>query len=145
MFFPGEYRNAMDGKGRVNIPAVFRESLRERYGGEEVVLTRDYDGCLRAYPPREWERDVLAVVRELDVNDPYRRAYERFVVSPAVACAPDKQGRILIPATLREYAGLGKTVLFAGGASHFEIWDAARREARMEEDLAVLRQGPPAR
>ncbi len=139
MFFPGEYRNAMDEKGRVNIPAVFRESLRERYGDEQVVITRDFDGCLRAYPPREWEREVLAAVHDRDINDKYRRAYERFVVSPAVTCSPDKQGRILIPATLREFAGLGKTVLFAGGATHFEIWDVDKHEARLAEDLAILR------
>jgi len=141
--FQGEHKNTMDGKGRVNIPASFRETLRTRYADEQVVVTRDYDGCLRAYPPREWERDVLVSVRRLDINDPYRRSYERYVVSPAVTCLPDRQGRILLPATLREHAELEKTVLFAGGASHFEIWDIKRREARIREDLAILKKGPP--
>ncbi len=140
--FQGEYRNSMDGKGRVNIPSSFRETLRAGYADECVIVTRDYDGCLRAYPPKEWERSVLASVRRLDINDPYRRSYERYVVSPAVSCLPDRQGRILLPATLREHAELDKIVLFAGGASHFEIWDAARREACIREDLAILRQGP---
>ena len=141
--FQGEYKNAMDAKGRVNIPASFRDTLRNRYGSEEVVVTRDYDGCLHAYPPKEWERDVLSTVRALPVNDPWRRRYERFVVSPAVSCVPDKQGRILLPQTLREFAELSKTVLFAGGASHFEIWDVVRHEAQLEQDLAMLRDGPP--
>ncbi len=141
--FQGEHRNSMDEKGRVNIPAPFRETLRTRYANECMIITRDYDGCLRAYPPKEWERSVLASIRRLDINDKYRRAYERFVVSPAVSCLPDKQGRILLPATLREHAGLDKTVLFAGGASHFEIWDIARREVCIKEDLLILRKGPP--
>ena len=141
--FQGEYRNNMDGKGRVNIPAAFREALRTHYADECIIVTRDYDGCLCAYPPKEWERSVLASVRRLDINDKYRRAYERFVVSPAVNCLPDKQGRILLPTTLREHAELDKTVLFAGGASHFEIWDIARRRTCLEEDLAILKKGPP--
>jgi len=141
--FQGEFKNTMDAKGRVNIPASFRDALRNRYGVEEVIVTRDYDGCLHAYPPKEWERDVLATVRGLPVTDAWRRSYERFVVSPAVSCVPDKQGRILLPQTLREYAGLDKTVLFAGGAGHFEIWDVSRREAQLEKDLAMLKNGPP--
>lgn len=141
--FQGEYKNTMDAKGRVNIPASFRDTLRTRYGDEQVIVTRDYDGCLHVYPPKEWERDVLASVRGRDINDPWRRSYERFVVSPAVSCVPDKQGRILLPLTLREYAGLDKTVLFAGGASHFEIWDVVRRETQLEQDLSILRSGPP--
>ena len=143
--FQGEYNNTMDAKGRVNIPAPFREALRNQYGEERVIVTRDYDGCLHAYPPRAWERDVLSALRKHDFNDSWRRAYERFVVSPAVTCVPDKQGRILLPPTLRSFAGLDKLVLFAGGAGHFEIWDIARREAQMEQDLAVLRNGPPQR
>jgi len=141
--FQGEHKNTMDGKGRVNIPASFRETLRTRYADEQVIVTRDYDGCLRAYPPKEWEQSVLPSVRQRDINDEFRRSYERFVISPAITCIPDKQGRILLPATLREYAELDKTVLFAGGASHFEIWDIVRRETRIKEDLTILKKGPP--
>jgi len=141
--FQGEYKNTMDAKGRVNIPASFRDTLRNRYASEEVIITRDYDGCLHAYPPKEWERDVLSTVRGLPVTDEWRRRYERFVVSPAVACVPDKQGRILLPLTLREFAELDKTVLFTGGASHFEIWDVSRHGKQLEQDLAMLRNGPP--
>jgi len=139
--FQGEYKNTMDEKGRVNIPASFRETLRALYVDEYIIVTRDYDGCLRAYPPKIWERDVLASVRKRDINDQYRRAFERYVISPAVTCMPDKQGRILLPATLREHAELDKTVLFAGGDGHFEIWDIVRREACVQADLAILRQG----
>jgi len=141
--FQGEFKNAMDAKGRVNIPAAFRDTLRTRYGSEEVIVTRDFDGCLHAYPPKEWERDVLSVVRGKPSTDAWRRSFERFVVSPAVTCVPDKQGRILLPPTLREYADLDKTVLFAGGAGHFEIWDVTRRDAQLEKDLAMLRNGQP--
>jgi MraZ protein len=141
--FQGEHINTMDDKGRVSIPAVFREFLRSGFDDESLIITRDYDGCLRAYPPREWDRGVLANIRSLNIEDPWRRSYERYVVSPAVTCLPDRQGRILLPQTLRDHAGLNRTVLFAGGASHFEIWDSARREARLQEDLALLQQGRP--
>ncbi len=141
--FQGEHKNTMDAKGRVNVPASFRETLRARYGDEQVVVTRDYDGCLHAYPPKEWDRRVLANMQKLDFNDPWRRSYERFVVSPAVTCVPDKQGRILLPLSLRSFADLDKSVLFAGGAGHFEIWDITRREAQLEQDLVMLRSGPP--
>jgi len=140
--FQGEHKNVMDGKGRVNIPASYRETLLTFYDDGRVIVTRDYDGCLRAYPPKEWERNVLANVRSLNINDPWRRSYERYVVSAAVTCLPDKQGRILLPQALREHAELNKTVLFAGGASHFEIWDISRREARLAEDLVLLKHGP---
>ena len=141
--FQGEHINTMDDKGRVSIPAVFREYLRSGFDDEQFIVTRDYDGCLRAYPRREWERSVLANIRSLPIDDAWRRSYERYVVSAAISCLPDRQGRILLPQTLRDHAGLSKTVLFAGGASHFEIWDSARREARLKEDLDLLRQGRP--
>jgi len=139
--FQGEYANTMDAKGRVSIPAAFRETLRQRYDSDCVVITRDYDGCIRVYPPREWERIVLSEVRNKPIDDEWVRAFERFVISPATTCQPDKQGRILISQVLREHAKLDKKVIFAGGANHFEIWDAALREAKLTDDLNILKKG----
>ena len=139
--FQGEFENTMDSKGRISIPASFRDALKRRYDDESVVVTRDYDGCIRVYPPKEWERVVLAEVRDKPIDDPWVRAFERFVISPAITCQPDRQGRVLISAVLREHAGLKKKVVFAGGANHFEIWDAEARQQQLEQDLAILRKG----
>lgn len=139
--FQGEFENTMDSKGRISIPASFRDALKRRYDDESVVVTRDYDGCVRVYPPKEWERVVLAEVRDKPIDDPWVRAFERFVISPAITCQPDRQGRVLISAVLREHAGLKKKVVFAGGANHFEIWDAEARQQQLEQDLAILRKG----
>ena len=139
--FEGEHTVSMDDKGRVSIPAGFREALRRLYDDERVVITRDFDGCLRVYPPKEWERKVLQKVRSQPSNDPKVRAYERFVISPATTCSPDKQGRVLVSPTLRRDADLNKQVVFAGGPDYFEIWDVDRRTAKLEEAQALLLAG----
>jgi MraZ protein len=139
--FQGEFENTMDSKGRISIPAAFRDALKRRYNDEAIVITRDYDGCIRVYPTKEWERVVLAEVRGKPIDDPWVRAFERFVISPAVTCQPDRQGRILVSSVLRDHAGLKKKVVFAGGANHFEIWDADARQQTLQQDLAILRKG----
>lgn len=141
LMFEGEHTVTMDEKGRVNIPAGFRDALRRLYDDERVVITKDYDGCLRAYPPKEWERNVLQKVRAKSMTDPKVRAFERLVISPATTCSPDKQGRVLISQSLRTHALLSKQVIFAGGAGYFEIWDAAQREAKLQEAQALLLAG----
>jgi len=139
--FEGEHTVSMDDKGRVSIPAGFRETLRRLYDDERVVITRDFDGCLRAYPPVEWERKVLQKVRSMPMNDPKIRAFERFVISPATTCSPDKQGRVLVSPTLRQDASLSKQVVFAGGSDYFEIWDADRRNSVLAEAQKLLLDG----
>ncbi len=139
--FEGEHTVSMDDKGRVSIPAGFREALRRLFDDESIVITRDYDGCLRAYPPKEWERKVLQKVRSLPMNDPKVRAYERLVISPATTCSPDKQGRVLVSPTLRKDAALNKQVVFSGGPGYFEIWDIDRRNAMLEEAQKLLLAG----
>ncbi len=138
--FQGEHRNSMDEKGRVSIPATFRESLKHHYDDERIILTRDFDGGLRGYPPKEWER-VHQALRKLSRNDPKVRAYERFVVSAATTCTPDKQGRILISQTLRGHSTLTRNVVLAGMFDHFEIWDEERWAKKLAEDLALLKDG----
>ena len=123
--FQGEHRNNMDEKGRVSIPATFRDSLKRHYDDDRIIITRDFDGGLRGYPPKEWDR-VHQDIRKLSRNDPKVRAYERFVVSAATECVPDKQGRILIPPSLRSYAGLDREIVILGMPNRFEIWDRER-------------------
>lgn len=118
--FRGEYNHTIDDKGRLIIPSRFRYEL-----GESFVLTRGLDGCICIYPQNEW--DLLeAKLRELPLTNKNSRLVTRFLVGGAVSCELDKQGRILIPAPLREHAGLSKDVVLVGTLERIEIWDKAR-------------------
>lgn len=114
--FMGEYNHTIDVKGRLIIPAKFREAL-----GEEFVLTKGLDGCLSIYPMDEWE-SFEQKLKALPLTDKNARAFSRFFVAGATACELDKQGRILVPATLREFAGLEKEVVLTGNLTRIEIW-----------------------
>ncbi|MBR2764938.1 MAG: division/cell wall cluster transcriptional repressor MraZ, partial [Blautia sp.] len=89
--------------------------------GEECVLTKGLDGCLSIYPIKAWEafEDKL---RTLPLTDKNARTFTRFFVAGACACELDKQGRILVPSTLREFAGLEKDVVLTGYLDRIEIW-----------------------
>ena len=118
--FRGEYNHTIDDKGRLIIPSRFSYEL-----GESFVLTRGLDGCICIYPQNEW--DLLeAKLRELPLTNRNSRLVTRFLVGGAVSCEQDKQGRILIPAPLREHAGLSKDVVLVGTLERIEIWDKAR-------------------
>ena len=116
--FRGEYSHTIDAKGRLIIPTRYRELL-----GEEFILTREMDGCLAIYPMDEWET-FEEKLNSLPLHtNPKARAFARFFVAGATTCELDKQGRILIPQTLREYAGLDKEVVLAGNLNKIEVWD----------------------
>lgn len=112
----GEYNHTIDAKGRLIIPAKFREAL-----GEEFVLTKGLDGCLSIYPMDEWKifEEKLKV---LPLTDKNARAFVRFFVAGATSCELDRQGRILVPGTLREFAGLEKEVVLTGNLTRIEVW-----------------------
>lgn len=114
--FMGEYNHTIDTKGRLIIPAKFREAL-----GEEFVLTKGLDGCLSIYPMNEWE-SFEEKLKKLPLTDKNARAFLRFFVAGATSCELDKQGRILVPATLREFAGLDKEVVLTGNITRVEVW-----------------------
>ena len=115
--FMGEYRHTVDPKGRLIVPSKFRELL-----GAEFVVTRGLDGCLFVYPMESWEAYVEEL-KKLPLTDRNARLFTRFIIAGATTCELDKQGRILIPTTLREFANLKKDVLLAGMLDHIEIWD----------------------
>ena len=118
--FMGEYRHTVDPKGRLIVPSKFRELL-----GAEFVVTRGLDGCLFVYPMESWEAYVEEL-KKLPLTDRNARLFTRFIIAGANTCELDKQGRILLPATLREFAGLEKDVLLAGMLDHIEIWNEER-------------------
>lgn len=118
--FMGEYSHTIDAKGRLIIPVKFREDL-----GAQFVLTRGLDGCLSIYSQMQWCH-LEEKLRALPLNNKNARTFTRFFVSGATQCELDKQGRILIPATLREYAGLGKDVVLCGCNDKIEVWSKER-------------------
>ncbi len=118
--FLGEYRHTIDAKGRLAVPARFRDDL-----AEGLVVTRGLDPCLHIYPKSEW-LPLAERLSSLPVSEPAVRALRRSFFTGAYACEMDKQGRILVPPTLREYAGLDGEVVIAGLNAYIEIWSPAR-------------------
>lgn len=130
--FMGQYEHSIDTKGRIIIPAKFRENL-----GESFVVTRGLDGCLFLYPDAEWQRFVEKL-QSLPSNQNTRRMQRQFL-SKAMEVALDKQGRILIPSLLREIADLEKEVVFVGMMNRIEVWDKQKlAEQDMQEDEEAL-------
>jgi MraZ protein len=118
--FMGEYNHTIDAKGRLIIPSKFREAL-----GEEFVVTKGLDGCLFVYPISEWQV-FEEKLRTLPMTNKDARKFSRFFLAGAAMCELDKQGRILIPAVLREFAALEKDVVLAGVLGRVEIWSKER-------------------
>lgn len=125
--FMGEYNHSIDQKGRIIVPAKFREEL-----GEEFVMTLGLDGCLFVYPNSEWETFVEQL-KKLPGNREVRQL-QRYFLAGATNCEVDKQGRILIPAKLREHAKLEKEVVFVGVLGKIEVWSKERWDANNDFD-----------
>ena len=117
--FMGTYDHSIDTKGRVIVPAKFREAL-----GDSFVVTLGLDGCLFVYPNDEWE-DFVNQLKELPGSKAARKL-QRYFMAGAAPCDVDKQGRVLIPSNLREKAGLEKDIVFVGVMSKIEIWSRQR-------------------
>lgn len=132
--FMGEYQHALDSKGRLFIPARFREGL-----GEKFVLTKGLDGCLFAYPPQEWQ-SLETKMRALPFTRSDVRAFVRFFFAGACECEVDKQGRILIPASLRRHASLEKEAVIIGVSSRVEIWALEQWEKYNREAASSVEQ-----
>lgn len=117
----GTFEHGLDAKGRVIFPAKLREDL-----GESFVVTLGLDGCLFAYPMDQWE-DFVNRLKELPGTKEARKL-QRYFLAGAAPCEADKQGRVLIPANLRERAGLSKEIVFVGVLQKIEIWSKERWE-----------------
>lgn len=112
----GEYRHTIDDKGRIIIPAKFREEL-----GQTFVVTRGLDHCLFVYPPHEWSQ-LEQKLKTLPFTRSDARAFTRFFFSGATEVELDKQGRVNIPSNLRQYAELEKECVVLGVSNRVEIW-----------------------
>lgn len=128
--FLGEYRHTLDSKGRVILPSAFREELEEG-----LVMTVGPDHCLTVHPRSDWER-VVENLRALRTTDRRERMFARVMLSSAQPEDLDRQGRINIPARLREYASLERDVAVVGADSRIELWDGAAWEAYRDRAMA---------
>ena len=125
--FVGEFQHALDDKGRLTIPARFREGLGERF-----IVTRGLDSCLFVYPLAEWQ--VLeSRLKSLPLTKADARAFARFLFSGAFECELDRQGRVMLPPNLRQYAGLEKDAVIIGVSTRVEIWAAERWAAYVSQ------------
>ena len=113
----GEYQHSIDPKKRLAVPSKFRDELKKK-----VVITRGLDKCLFVYPMKVWE-ELAGKLGTMPVGEAATRSFIRLMLAGAIDVEVDKQGRILIPDFLKEYAGLNKNVTIAGVYNRLEIWD----------------------
>ncbi len=121
--FTGEYRHSVDDKGRIAVPAKFRAQL-----AQGAFVSRWIDGCLAIHTPSGWE-ELATKVAALRTTDPDARKFERNIFSGAFDLELDRQGRIVIPAYLRDEIGLGAEAVIVGSRDHAEIWAPDRWSA----------------
>ena len=114
--FMGEYNHTVDAKGRLIIPSRFREELKN-----EFIVTKGLDGCLFVFPGNEWQI-FEEKLKAIPLTNKNARQFSRFFVAGATPCELDRQGRILVPQTLREFAGLEKDVVLTGNLNRIEVW-----------------------
>ena len=138
--FYGEYVHAIDNKGRLILPSRIRDTAKAHYV-EKFYLTRGLDKCLFMFAEEEWKA-VEQKFKSLSFTRQDARKFNRLYFSGAVEMVPDKQGRILIPSYLKDFAGIKRDVVIIGVANRIEIWDKAHwqefYQANMEsfEDTA---------
>lgn len=132
--FLGRYEHSIDEKGRLTIPARYRELL-----ADGAFVTMGLDGNLNVHPVAYFE-ELSARINKLAFNDPLARDLKRYLYSTADRCEIDKAGRILLPQFLREMAQLDGSVMLVGAGAYFEIWSpsnwAARNQAMQDQDVS---------
>lgn len=134
--FMGRYNHTIDPKGRLSIPSKFREIL-----GEEFVVSKGMDGCLFVYAIEDW-KVFEAKLASLPLINVEARQFARYFLSGAQYVTVDKQGRILMPQDLREFAGLEKDVVLAGMGGRIEIWSLDKWNENNEQvDINKISEG----
>lgn len=128
--FIGDFQHTLDPKGRVILPSAFRDELTEG-----LVMTVGLDHCVAVYPLSGWDR-VVEDLRALRTTDARERRFVRMITTSAHRQQLDRQGRVLVPARLREYASLAREVAVVGNDARLELWDAAHWAAYRDDGLA---------
>lgn len=133
--FLGEFEHSIDSKGRLTIPAKFREQLA---GG--IVITRGLDGCLWAFSREEWQK-VSERITSLPMANTEARRFTRFMFSSASESIPDRNGRVIIPQKLLQHANIDRDVVVAGVMNKIEIWNPEHwqeEQSKVTEDPESL-------
>ncbi len=136
--FHGSAQLNLDSKGRLAIPAKYRDGLMASCDGH-LVVTADPDRCLLVYPRQEWD-PIQKKLMGLSSFNPKTRALQRLLVGYAEDVEMDGAGRILLPSTLRDYAGLEKKVMLAGQGNRLELWEEGRW---LDLSVGSLEEGMP--
>ena len=139
--FRSRSEHTLDAKGRLNIPSRFREVLREVY--TESLIVTNWQKSLKAYPVAEWETLEEKLLTEGRMQ-PGFGDFVRYVISGVTECSLDRQGRILLPGSLRNEFGISRDVVLNGMLDHFEIWDKAAWQnevRRTREDFTSFSEG----
>jgi MraZ protein len=130
--FRGRSAARLDAKGRIRIPAKFREVLQSQY--TDALVISQYEECLVAYPPEKWDEMEAKLALHLSQLHPDHRSFVRRFISGAEKCDFDNQGRILIPPLLREDAHLDQEVIIVGMLANFEIWNKGTYDLQVMRD-----------
>jgi MraZ protein len=131
----GEFRNSVDEKGRLSLPAKLREEL----AGTQFVLTQGVDKCLWLFPPEQWETLSKKLMDSTSLFQARARLVQRRILAPAQEVEVDKLGRISVPQSLREWAGLSKDCVILGITKYIEIWDAEEYRKYWDENESEFR------
>ena len=132
-YFSGEFGHSLDEKGRLAIPAKFRARFKEG-----AVVTRWIGECLAVFPAPEWAA-LNAEITKRPRTDPAVARFRHFLLAGAHEADPDAQGRVVVPAHLRDYASLGGEAVVIGNSDHLEVWEPGRWRAelaKVQTDIA---------
>ena len=136
--FTGSYFHTMDNKGRVSIPARYKEILKDKK--DKHLTITNWEGYVLAFPQSEWVVFAAELAKK-PILDPKYRPLQRFLISGAEECALDRQGRILVSQNLRDYAKLSREVVLVGALRCFEIWDRSSYESHRQNLEKNLDEG----
>ena len=138
--FYGQYYHSLDRKGRIIIPSKLRQALSEIFS-EKLMATRGLEQCIFLFPIEVWRELEENKIKTLPfVTGSRARAFTRLLFSGAVECSLDKQGRVLLPHNLREYAGIEKEVVTAGVLNRIEIWSKERWTEYLEKETGTFEE-----
>lgn len=134
--FRGANKVTLDSKGRLAMPTRYRERIVERSNGRLIATVDRSDRCLLIYPMPDWE-EIELKLRRLPTLNPVVRRLQRLMIGHATDLDLDGSGRVLLPPSLREFAGLSRSAMLIGQGSRFELWDEAHWNECREEWLKV--------
>ncbi|MCS7199357.1 MAG: division/cell wall cluster transcriptional repressor MraZ [Caldimicrobium sp.] len=136
--FRGKFKHSLDEKGRISLPSKFREILRVKYGSEVLVVT-NLPECLVVYPIVEWKKIEEALLK-IPFSAKAGRDFLRYFLGSAEEIEPDKQGRLLLPQSLRSEIEVDREVILLGMLNYFEIWNPRRLEERFNDIKASFEE-----